>query len=469
MSQARRLRMANARDRLTALLVAAIAMNASTVAAETMSGALARAYQNNPELNEQRAAVRVADESVPQAKSGWLPTINGVATDGPQYAVAKNDPTSPPTQASKAAAATYEIDFSQTLYDGGRTANSVIKAESGVLAARALLRQSESDTLQTAATAYMDVMRDTAILNLRRGYIDALAAELENARARFEANQVMRTDVAQAETFLAQARADLALARANLQASIASYRRVVGVAPGRLQPARPIEKLLPGSLELAIATAMTQHPTIAAALHQADVAESAVKVAEGALSPTVIATGTAQQPNAFTGPPDNVISFANFGGQVDAPLYQGGAEYAAVRQAKEQLSAARFAVATQRDGVRGRLSAAWGRLAAARASVPAYEATVRADEFSLMGVREEALDGLRTTLDILNAHQALLTSRMQLLSAQYERVVASYAVMATVGLLSAQGLGLAVTAYDPRAHYDQTKNRFIGVGAPDGR
>jgi outer membrane protein len=434
-----------------------------------MSGALARAYRNNPELNEQRAAVRAADEDVPIAKSGWLPKINGSGNDGPQLSIVRGDPASPGKQVSTVPTPIYEIDFSQTAFDGGRTANSVAKAESGVLAARAWLRQAESDTLQTAAIAYMDVMRSAAALKLRRGYVDALIIELENARARFEANQVMRTDVAQAETFLAQARADLALARANLQARIASYRRVVGVAPGQLQPARPIEKLLPDSLDLAIATAMRQNPTIVAALHQADVAEAAVKAAESALSPTLVARGTAQQPDEFIGPPDNVISFVNIGGQLDVPIYQGGAEYAAVRQAKQQFSEARLAVESRRAAVRGQLSAAWGRLAAARASVPAYEATVKADEFSLMGLREEALDGLRTTLDILNAHQALLTSRTQLLTAQYDRVVASYAVMAAAGLLSAQGLGLDVSAYDPRTHYDQTKNRFIGVSTPDGR
>ncbi|MCI4680313.1 TolC family outer membrane protein [Rhodoblastus acidophilus] len=458
-----------ARFCLVALLAAAISSSALEVAAETISGALGRAYRNNPELNEQRAAVRASDESVPQAKSGWRPKINGSVGDGPQYSVTIGDPTSPAKDVSKAPAATYEVGLTQNLFDGGRTANSVSEAESSVLAARALLRQTESNTLQTAATAYMNVMRDTAILNLRQGYVEALKVELVDARARFDANEVMWTDVAQAQTFLAVARADLAMARSNLEANIANYRRVVGVAPEQLQPARPIEKLLPGSLRLAIAAAMAQHPAIIGALHQAAVAEAAVKVAESALLPTVVAQGAAQQPTDFTGPPDNVVSFASVGGQINIPIYQGGAEYAAIRQARQHLAEARLAVESQRAAVRARLSTAWGRLVAARATIPADEATVRADEFSLMGLREEAKDGLRTTLDILNAHQALLNSRIRLLTAQYDRVVASYAVMTASGLLSAQRLGLAVTTYDPRTHYDQTRDRFIGVDTPDGR
>ncbi|WP_342395138.1 TolC family outer membrane protein [Rhodoblastus sp. 17X3] len=454
---------------LVALLVEMVTTGASTARAETISGALTRAYLNNPEFNQQRAAVRATDESVPQAKSGWLPKINGSADDGPQYSVTSGDPTAPAKQKSRAPAPTYDIGFTQTLFDGQRTANYVSQAESGVLAARELLRQTEADTLQATATAYMNVMRDTAILNLQRRNIDALLVELDDARARFAANEVMRTDVAQAETSLATARADLAIARSSLQASIASYRRVIGVEPQHLQPARPIEKLLPGTLELAIETAMAQHPKIIGALHQVDVAEAAVKVAEGALLPTAIALGTVQQPDDTSAPPANVVFFAGVGGQINIPVYQGGAEYASVRQAKENLAQARLDVQSQRAAVRGLLSTAWSRLVAARSAIIADEAAVKANEFSLMGLREEAKDGLRTTLDILNAHQALLSSRIQLVTAQYDRVVASYAVMMAAGLLSAQGLGLAVATYNPKIHYEQTKNRFFGTSAPDGR
>ena len=454
---------------LVAVIAEMVTTGVSTVWAETISGAFAHAYLNNPEINQQRTAVRASDESVPQAKSGWLPKINGGAGDGPQYNVTVGDPTAPVKQKSSAPAPSYDIGFTQTLFDGQRTGNVVSGAESGVLAARELLRQTESDTLQATATAYMDVMRDTAIRDLQRRNIDALLVELDDARARFAANEVMRTDVAQAETSLATARADLAIAQSSLQASMASYRRVIGVEPQQLQPARPIEKLLPSTLEVAIQTAMARHPKVIGALHQVDVAEAGVKVAEGALLPTAVAQGTIQQPNDITSPPDNVVFFAGVGGQIDIPVYQGGAEYASVRQAKEHLAQARLAVQSQRAVIRGLLSTAWSRLAAARATIVADEAAVKANEFSLMGLREEAKDGLRTTLDILNAHQALLNSRIQLVTAQYDRVVASYAVMMATGLLSAQGLGLAVTTYNPKIHYEQTKNRFFGTSAPDGR
>lgn len=455
------------RAALVAGLAAMATAAASCVAAETMSGALARAYANNPEMNAQRASLRASDEGVPQAKAGMRPTITLNGGYGPQYQFSVNDPTAPGKQ--KTTTANYDVTIAQELFDGQRTANSVRQAEHGVLAARQLLRQTELETLQAAATAYMDVLRDAAIVDLNRNNVEALIAEAQDARDRFAADQVMRTDVAQAETSLASARADLALARSNLQTSVASYRRAIGVEPKQLQPARPIEKLLPGALDLAIETAMARHPSILGALDQVDVAEAAVKVAEGALAPTVVARGTVQQPGDLAGPPDNVRSFSSVGGQIDIPVYQGGSEYAAIRIAKERLDQARLAAQSQRATVRGLVSTSWARLAAARATIVADEAAVKANEFSLMGVREEARDGLRTTQDILNAHQALLSSRIQLVTAQSDRVVASYAVMAAVGLLSAQKLGLSAPIYDPKFHYDQTKSRFVGVETPDGR
>lgn len=456
------------RSYLIAGLAAIATAVASGVAAETMSGALTRAYANNPELNSQRAAVRVSDEGVPQAKAGWMPKINAGSGYGPQYSDSINDPTAPGRQKTTTPAANYDVTITQILFDGQRTANSVSQAEHSVLAARQMLRQAESDTLQAAATAYMDVLRDAAIVKLHRDNIGALVAELRDARDRFAADQVMRTDVAQAEVSLASGRADLAVAWSSLQTSIASYRRVIGVEPRQLQPARPVEKLLPGKLDVAIEIAMARHPAILGARDQADVAEAAVKVAEGALLPTAFVQGTTQQPSEITAPL-NVASFAGVVGQIDIPVYQGGSEYAAIRKAKEQSDQARLAVQSQRAVVRGLVTASWATLTAARAAIIADEATVKANEFSLMGLREEAKDGLRTTQDILNAHQALLSSRIQLVTAQRDRVVASYAIMAATGLLSAHQVGLAASLYDPRAHYGQTKNRFVGKEAPDGR
>ncbi len=434
-----------------------------------MSSALSRAYDNNPDINQQRAAARAKDEGVPTAKAGWLPKASATLNAGHQVTQISNALGLGVSEKQVANPRGSSVTVTETVFDGQRTANGVRGAESAVLQARENLRLTELTTLQSAATAYMDVLRDQAVLGLRRANIKVLEVQLQQTRDRFQVGEVTRTDVAQAESSLAGSKADYAVAQSNLQTSVASYRRLIGVEPRQLQPAQPIERLLPRTLEQSIGTGLSEHPQIVGALHQVDQAVSQVKVAEGALLPTASLQGNVMQSNDTSGFQGYDMWSASVVGQINIPLYQGGAEYAAIRQAKELLGQSRLAVDSARIVVRGAVATAWGQLAAARASIVAFQAAVKAAEVALNGVREEAKVGQRTTLDVLNAQQTLLNSRVQLVTAQHDRVVASYAVMGAIGRLSAQGLGLGVVAYDPSLHYDQVKNKFFGWSTPDGR
>ncbi|MCI4677936.1 TolC family outer membrane protein [Rhodoblastus acidophilus] len=458
------------RSYLIGLTLAAFACGSGPASAETMSDALARAYSNNPDINQQRASVRATDETVPQAKAGWLPKVQAQGTLNYQVSNVQNVfGQTGSNQKLAALPITGQAQVTENVFDGMQTANRVNGAESSVLAAREQLRLTELTTLQNGATAYMDVLRDTAVLGLRRNNVKVLKVQLQQTRDRFQVGEVTRTDVAQAESSLATGTADVSAAEARLQASIAAYRQVIGVQPKRLQPARPVEKLLPRTLDLAIATGLSQHPSIIGALHQVDVAEDAVKVAEGALSPQLSVVGMVQNSTDSSGYPGYNVFSATVGGQLTVPIYQGGAEYAGIREAKEKLSQARMVVESARNQIRAGVVAAWGELEAARAQIVSFEAAVKAAEIALTGVREEAKVGQRTTLDVLNAEQTLLQQRVQLVQAQHDRVVGSYAVMAAIGELSARNLGLGVIEYSPRQHYQATKNRFFGINTPDGR
>ena len=454
--------------------ISALAANCASgsASAETMSGALARAYGNNPDINQQRAAVRAKDEGVPQAKAGWLPKVSATGSIGQQFTEFDNNPASISAvtkQKFRTYPSTYGATVTQTLFDGQRTANTVRQAESSVLAARETMRQTEVTTLQSAATAYMDVLRDTAVLGLRANNIQVLQVQLKQTQDRFQVGEVTRTDVAQAESSLASGRADYAVAQSSLATSVANFRRYIGVDPKQLQPAQPIEKLLPHTVELSIQAGMEDSPAIVGALHQVDMALAAVKTAEGALLPTVGVQGQVLQSNSTSGFPGYNTYSASVLGQINVPIYQGGAEYAAVRLAKEQLGQMRLAVDSSRIAVRAAIATSWGQLQSSKAAIIAFQAAVKAAEVALNGVREEAKVGQRTTLDVLNAQQTLLNTRVQLVTAQHDRVVFSYAVKAAIGQLTADDLGLGVVAYNPVAHYDQTKNRFIGLTTPDGR
>src|SRR5215207_7990047 len=391
--------------------------------ADTLNGALVQAYQNNPQLNAERARLRATDEGVPQALSGYRPQVSATADIGAQY-IESN------TTAGSIRGATVPhgvgVTGTQPVFNGFRTGNRTRAAEGQVFAGREALRVMEQQILLDAATAYKNVLRDTAILDLQRRNVEVLEEQLRQTRDRFNVGEVTRTDVAQAEARLAQGRSQVSAAESNLRASIARFRQVVGVEPRQLAPGRPLDRLVPMTVENAIFAGLHEHPSIHSALHALDAAEAQVKITEGELYPSVGVRGSAQQRWDTTVPGDERF-VGSAVATLTVPIYEGGEVYARVRQAKETAGQRRIEADIARDLVRANVVTAWGQLEAAKAQIIASQAQVQAAEVALTGVREEARVGQRTTLDVLNAQQELLTARVNLITAQRDRVVFSYA------------------------------------------
>lgn len=469
------------------ILLLAVLSVAFAARGETMSEALVSAYTANPDLNGQRAFVRATDENIGRASAGYRPQVNATLDAGFQYtdergaAPATNpgsvtDSMGEGTTRSVLGVSRFTgkprgiaIGVRQTLFDGGRTFNAVRQAESQVFGARETMRITEQSTLLSAASNYMNVLRDTAILNLRRNNVVVLLEQVRQSRTRREVGDLNQTHLAQTVAALAQARSDLYAAQAALQASIASYRQVVGRGPRRLSPAQSLERLLPRTLQRAVEISQVEHPQIAEALHAVDVAELSVKVAEGVLYPTVTLNGAVSQRADFEGIPHYRALTASIIGRVDIPLYQGGDEYSTIRQSKQQVSQIRLNADLQRDQVRAALVTAWGQLEAAKAQIASGQAAVAAAELALNGIREEALAGQRTVFDILTAQRNLLSARVNVVAAQRDRVVGSYAVVAAMGRLNPIALNLDVEIYDPTVHFDQVKGKLFGTSTSAGR
>jgi outer membrane protein len=487
------------------LLTAARSLDAS---AETIESALARAYAGNPTLNSTRASVRATDENVPRALSGYRPRVTGTADAGAQYSEVHTPEvtrtngggditisggntsisqgrvtTSPPAisisgpsvtrsqprnEIARTAPRGAGLQIDQTLFNGFRTGNTTRQAESQVFGARESLRNTEQTILFNGAQAYMNVLRDTAILELQRNNVEVLEEQLRQTRDRFNVGEVTRTDVAQAEARLAASRSQVSLAESNLRTSIALFRQIIGVEPRQLAPGRPIDRLVPRSLDAGIGIGLSEHPAVTAALHALDAAELQVKITEGELYPTLGVTGALAQryDNQVQG---DARFTASAVARLTVPIYEGGEVYARVRQAKETVGQRRIEVDINRDQIRAAIVSAWGTLEAAKAQIIAAQAQVQAAEVALTGVREEARVGQRTTLDVLNAQQELLNARVNLITAQRDRVVASYAVVQSIGRLSSRSLGLNIAQYSAKTHFDQVKDLWFGVRTPDGR
>ncbi len=445
----------------TALVTLFMMSVASNSQAETIKEALALAYANNPTLNAARAELRAIDERVPQALAGWRPTVTASGQVGSNYASSDG-------RESYRNNASISLSVSQAVFRGFRTVNSTRQAEAIVRAQRESLSSTEQDVLLAAAQAYVDVIRDTALVSLQRSDLQFLAEQVRAANDRFEVGEGTRTDVSQADARRAEAQANLNTALANLNTSRAIYRQIVGMEARNLSADTKISVLVPGTLDQALQISEESQPLIRQAQHLVDAAIFGSKAIEGEMLPTVSVDGSVSR---TWNPSSNVdiSDSASVIGRVSIPLYQAGSVSSRVRQSKEELGQTRLQLDVTRDQVRANVISAWGVYQAAEASISAARSAVEAQQLALEGVIEEQRVGQRTTLDVLDAQRELVNQRVNLVTAQRNRIVGGYQLVSAIGRLDADTLALSVARYQPTEHYTAVRDKWFGLRTPDGR
>lgn len=449
----------NVRALSCAIAVAVAGFGSPALAVSTLAEAIAAAYETNPEIEAARARLRAVNEQVSQARGGMRPTVQaGVnytlesqrTRGGPQAqrGTNTNDPFG------------FSVDASQPLYDGGQTVNSVRARTADVSAARARLLGLEQQVLLDVVTAYLDILRDQEFVALARNNIRVIAEQLRATEDRFEVGEVTRTDVSQARARLAEANANLSDVEGQLARSIQAFRAVVGEEPGQLQPQTALPPL-PQSLDEAIALAVENHPAILAARFDDGAASSDVRAAIGGLLPTVSLDGgvSLSDTGVFQNNSADRTS-ASIGVRARIPLYQAGVQYSRVRAAQAQASAARIGITGEARTRRQQAENAWTGLSVSRAAIVSLRQRVAASQLAFEGVREEALVGARTTLDVLDAEQELLDARTRLTGAQRDEFVAAYALLAAVGQLTIEDLGVDTMVFDVAADFEDSTRLF---------
>ncbi len=433
------------------------------VKAETLEQALADAYLLNPVLNAERARLRAIDEQVALAKSGLRPFVSGTADTN--YVNQNSSVAGGVTSDGTTHPRGYAVQLSQPLFEGFQNLNAMRQAKSEVQAQREALRGVEQNVLLDAASAYVNVVRDQAVVRLRENDVRFLTEELKATRDRFEVGEVTRTDVAQAEARRSEALATLAIAQANLKTSRATYEQVIGHPPGNLQAPPSILHLLPQTLDVAMTLGDGENPAILNAVYTEESSLYAVEQIMGELLPEV--TLEAQYEKRFDQSTTiRDIETTTVTGRVNVPFYQGGGVSARVRQAKETNNQLKREVEDARLRVHADVISNWGILQSSGPAINSAEAAVSANKIALTGVREEEKVGQRTTLDVLDAQRELLNSQIGLVSALRDRVVAEYSLYAAIGRMDAQTLGLSVPYYDPFEHYEIVKNKWFGLRPP---
>jgi outer membrane protein len=423
----------------------------------TLNEALGIAYETNPQLNAQRAALRASDEEVAKALAGWRPTI---AANG-SYGAEQGEYHSVPGPQSGTNPRGATVTLTQPLLNGTAFANTR-RAKFLVQAGRGQLTATEETVLLNAVTAYMDVVRNQDVVELEQNYGQALRGLRQAVADRFRIGELSRTDVAQTEARLSGALADLTNSQSQLAASRATFERVIGRPPESLEQA-PAFPIVPGSYEMALDIALRNNPTLIAAREQATASDYAVDAAVGALLPSLSLQGQYQRSvdQVAAGIKTNALSII---AQLTIPLYQGGADHAAVRETKQQRSQAVLNIADAERQVREQLRTAQEALRSSQTALRLNQDQVEANEIAFEGVQQETRVGARTTLDVLNAELELLNARVAFVSSRRNMYVAAYQLLFGTGGLTAAALSLPVKFYDPQEHYNLDAARWFGLG-----
>ncbi|ARU01948.1 TolC family outer membrane protein [Yoonia vestfoldensis] len=423
---------------------------APALRAETLADTLAAAYANSGLLDQNRALLRAADENVAQSVAATLPVINWAMSTSRTYNSAAVTQTTTATTA--------RISGSLTLYDGGANRLAVESQKEIVLSTRQSLRGIEQDVLLRAVQAYMNVRREREFVELRQNNQRLITQELQAARDRFEVGEVTRTDVSLAQARLAGSQSQLAAAQGSLAQSIEEFRAAVGRAPSGSGAASPAPVLQ--SVQEAKAFALRNHPAVQEVQHSVAAAELAVRRGEAALRPTL-------SMDSFVALDDEWNETAQIGLSLGGPIYSGGAISSQIRQLQANRDASRAGLHVAMIGVEQQVGNAYAALQVARASAQASDQQIDAARIAFEGVREEAALGSRTTLDVLNAEQELLDAQANRIAADVDEVIASYSVLAAMGLLTAEHLQLPVQQYDVSAYYNLVNNSPL-TGSPQG-
>ena len=441
------------------LVVAVVVLIALAIApanaADNLASALAHAYRNSPELQAERFRQRATDEQLPQAQSGWRPTIEASTSLGVRHEDEGDD------ERTSNEPVGFKVTLRQPIFRGFRTQASTGQALQNIAAGRQELLSVEQEVLLQAVTSYVDVVRARDVVRLRHNQVGILGRELKAAQGRFELGEITRTDVSQALSRFQSAITNHESAQADLQVAAANFLRYVGRAAGRLK--RPgLPRALPRSLAQAVNLAEQYNPEIKRAMHNEVAARHFVKFQRGALLPSAALEAEYGYNSSISATKHGKES-AVLRGVLTVPLYQSGLEHSRLREAKELASRQRMLILHARRKVRGQVMRAWSRYNEARQKIQSIKRQVGAAITAVEGVRRETLLGTRTTQDTLDAERELMTARIALADARRDHTVKAYEVLAAIGRLTARDLGLDVATYDADAHYRAVDGKWYGI------
>jgi TolC family type I secretion outer membrane protein len=424
----------------------------------SLNEALVHAYEQSYRLKSEYEKVKFANENSSQALSEWLPNVQGEYSRGTREIKFGGVSTDGDTDSRT-------LRLSQPIFNGGGSVARKRQANHQINAAEARLLDVEQSVLIDAVIAYLDVVRDTELLEISRHNEQVLAEHLAANKQRFKLGEITKTDSSQSESRYQLSISRVTLAQGQLASSRAAYKRAIGqeaVSSSIPEQTPSLPSLKIGTL---IEQAQSSHPRIIALEEDVMEAKKEESIQKSRILPNVSFNAAhVEEDGVFAFSPGSTASETRtYTVDVAIPLFQSGAEYSRVRQAKHTTRSLSETLHYERDLIGEEVIRVFHELQSNQAAITSTAHAVEAAVIALDGVKKEANAGTRTTLDVLDAEQELFEVKQELITAKRDSLVSAYQLLASIGTLNTDTLGLTVNQTFDKDNY-RDKNRFKIIG-----
>ena len=417
---------------------------AGSAAGEDLMQIYREAQRNDPTIAASKAAWEAAQEKLPQARAGLLPSasLSGNANVNNFDATIRSDPQVDINRNFGFASAT--VSASQPLY---RRQNVIAfdQAKEFVTQADYALSVAEQDLIIRVAVVYFDVLLAQFNIELNESQKAAVSEQLAQAKRNFEVGVATITDTNEAQAKYDSIVAQEITTRNEYDNRVTALRAIIGRYPKQdlrkvgsgFQPQLP----QPNALDFWVDKAIKENLNVRIAQSTFDIATLEVDRAKAANYPTLDLVGSYNGQGSNGTVSSGVSSNSRLGQiglQLALPIYTGGLNSSKIREAIALQDKARQDLEAARRSALFQAQTGFSGVNSAAASVKAFEQALVSADIAYQSNKLGQEVGVRTNLDVLNVQQNLFSTRRDLADAYFKYLIGVLRLKAAVGTLSKQ-------------------------------
>ena len=426
------------------LILLSIVLFNENVFAVTLSEALLRAYNENPELNAERENIKASKEDVKISISQFLPNVTLSGSKSQESTQKSTDRSGTKSTIADVNPKTQSINIEQKIFQGFAGVAGMEKSKIGLNLADAKLLKIEQDILYKAVEAYSGIIFTDEKLKINQNNVDLLERQVETDQARLERSQITLADLAQSESSLAGAQAKFIQARNEVVTAKLIYEKIIGPINDSsvLDKKSNLNFEIPTDLNKAIEISKISNPNLIISKLEYKQSEKDVIIARSDLSPSASLSFSSSKTDDLSSTlneRDKEILKAT----ISWPIFKGGKNTASLNKSKNLKNRKKLLFINATKTNETNVASAWSSLQSSRSLLNSVELQVKAAEVANEGITVEYESGLgRSTLDVIQSNSILLSSKISLANSDRNYLLSQFRLLQSVGLLSSNFLKL---------------------------